>query len=163
MVNYPFVYASAKANAPDVFKHMRAAKLPRVVAGRPSEPPIGGINLGISRFSKHKALAFDAAACLSRPANQLTVTEKEGLPPVRSGLFDRSQVRKAYPGFAELIRRSIRDAAPRPSQSPAYQDLSLAIQRAVHPTDDIDPDDPSPTYDDLRDKVQHAIDRDGLL
>jgi hypothetical protein len=47
--------------------------------------------------------------------------------------------------------------------SPAYQDLSLAIQRTVHPTDEIDPQNPTPTYEDLRDKIEQAVKREGLL
>ena len=62
-----------------------------------------------------------------------------------------------------MIRQSIEDAAPRPSESPAYQDLSLAIQRAIHPTTKIDADDPGAAYDELRGKIEDAIKREGLL
>ena len=62
-----------------------------------------------------------------------------------------------------MIRSSIDAAVARPSQSPAYQDLSLAIQRAIHPTTGIDPDDPSATYEELHDLLEQAINREGLL
>jgi multiple sugar transport system substrate-binding protein len=163
MVNYPFVYNSAKSNAPAVFKNLAAAKFPRVDANRPSAPPIGGINLAVSSYSKHPDLAFDAVRCLVSPASQLEVTKLEGLPPVRENLFDEPAIKAAYPGFAEEIRSSIQNAAPRPSESPAYQDLSLAIQRAVHPTTQIDPRNLDAAYDKLRDKVLQAIKREGLL
>jgi multiple sugar transport system substrate-binding protein len=164
MINYPFVYPSAKMNRPkNVFPQMGVAKYPQVDADKPSKPPIGGINIGVSAYSKHPQQAFAAARCLVAPANQLEVATLEGLPPVRSDLYDRPEVAKIYPGFADLIRTSIRDAAPRPSISPAYQDLSLAIQRAVHPTTKIDPGNVAPTYNQLRDKVQQAIKREGLL
>jgi multiple sugar transport system substrate-binding protein len=163
MINYPFVYNSAKANAPAVFKQLRATTFPRVDPGRPSAPPIGGINLAVSSYSKHKALAFDAVRCLVSPAHQLEVTKLEGLPPVRSALFDDPAVKSAYPGFAEAVRSSIRDAAPRPSQSPAYQDLSLAIQRALHPTTKLDPKNLDGAYAKLHDNVVKAIKREGLL
>lgn len=163
MINYPFVFASAKSNAPDVFEQMGAAKLPQVVEGTDSAPPIGGFNIGVSEFSDNKDLAFAAAECLASEENQLEVVSLEGLPPVREDLFERSQVREAYPGFADLVRESIRDAEPRPSESPAYQDLSLAIQRSLHPTTEIDPDDPGPTYEELRDKAEQAVKREGLL
>jgi multiple sugar transport system substrate-binding protein len=163
MINYPFVYNSAKSNRPDVFKQMRAARVPRVDPGRPSAPPIGGFNLAVSSYSRHPDLAFDAIRCLVSPSSQLEVTKLEGLPPVRDDLFDEPAVKAAYPGFAEEIRRSIAKAAPRPSESPAYQDLSLAIQRAVHPTTKIDPKNPGPTYDTLRDYLEKAIKREGLL
>ena len=57
----------------------------------------------------------------------------------------------------------IADGAARPSESPAYQDLALAIQDAIHPTTDIDPENPTETYEDLRDKLEQAINREGLL
>jgi multiple sugar transport system substrate-binding protein len=142
---------------------MRAAKLPRVEPDRPSAPPIGGINLAVSSYSRHPGLAFDATRCLVSPDSQLEVTRLEGLPPVRNDLFDEPAVKAAFPGFAEQIRQSIANAGPRPSVSPAYQDLSLAIQRAVHPTTKIDPKNPEATYDTLRDNIEKAIKREGLL
>ncbi|MDX6681763.1 MAG: trehalose/maltose transport system substrate-binding protein [Solirubrobacteraceae bacterium] len=163
MINYPFVYPSAKKNAPSVAKVMAAAKFPQVDESHPSKPPIGGIDIGVSAFSKHPDQAFAATECLVKPDNQLEVAKLGGLPPVRSDVYDRPQIDKIYPGFADVIRDSIQAASPRPSQSPAYQDLSLAIQRAVHPPTDIDPKNPSPAYDKLRDYVQKAIKREGLL
>jgi multiple sugar transport system substrate-binding protein len=117
----------------------------------------------VSAYSKHPKEAFEAVRCLVKPANQLEVATLGGLPPVRSDLYDRPAIQKIYPGFADLIRTSIETAAPRPSISPAYQDLSLAIQRALHPTTKIDPNNVEPTYNELRDKVQQAVKREGLL
>lgn len=162
-INYPFVYPSAKENAPDVFKQMGVAQFPAVEAGQPSKPPIGGINIGVSSFSKNKEQAFAAIECLVQAENQLEVATLGGLPPVREDLYDQPEIDKVYPGFADQIREAINNAGPRPSQSPAYQDLSLAIQRAVHPTTKIDPRNPQPTYDTLRDNVEKAVKREGLL
>ncbi len=163
MVNYPFVYKSAETNAPDVFKQIAAVKFPAVTEGEEGAPPIGGFNIGVSAFSKNRDVAFEAAECLVSEENQLEVTALEGLPPVRSDLFDRPEIKKAYPGFGDVIRQSIQDAAPRPGEAPAYQDLSIAIQRATHPTTKIDPQNPGATYDELRDKLEQAIKREGLL
>jgi multiple sugar transport system substrate-binding protein len=162
MLNYTFALGSATENAPDVAKNMGSAKLPTVVAGRDSRPPLGGFNLGVSAYSENPELAFEAAACLSNAESQLTATELDGLPPSRQNLYRERVVQDAFPGFAEDVRRSIADAAPRP-QTPAYTDLSLAIQRALHPPAKIDPDDPGPVYDDLRSKVEDAVKREGLL
>ena len=163
MINYPFVYPSAEENAPDVFKVMKAAKYPQVDPGIPSAPPLGGINLGVSAFSENKDLAYQAIECLIEPENQIATASAGGLPPVREDLFDSKEIEKVYPGFSQIIRKSIADAAPRPSESPAYQDISLAIQDAIHPTTDIDPNDPSSTYDDLRSNLEDAVNREGLL
>jgi multiple sugar transport system substrate-binding protein len=162
-INYPFVYPSARENNPAVFRQMGVGQFPAVEAGKPSKPPIGGINIGVSSYSKHKAQAFAATECLVKPENQLEIATAGGLPPVREDLYDQPEIDKVYPGFADEIRRAIKNAAPRPSESPAYQDLSLAIQRAVHPTTKIDPQNPGPVYDTLRDNIEKAIKREGLL
>lgn len=163
MINYPFVYPSAEENAPDVFKTMKAAKYPQVEPGTESAPPLGGINLGVSAFSDSADLAFEAIECLVKPENQIEIASAGGLPPVREDLYDSKEIDKVYPGYAEIIRSSIADATPRPSVSPAYQDISLAVQRAIHPTTDIDPEDPSTTYEQLSDLLEQAINREGLL
>jgi len=162
MVNYPFVYPSAEAEAPDVFKQMRAARYPQVVEGEPSAPPLGGINLGVSKFSENQDQAFDAIKCLIQPNNQLEIAATGGLPPVREDLFDEKEIDEVYPGFADLMRESIDAAVARPV-TPAYQDLSLAIQRTIHPLDDIDLAEISTTVEELRENVETALAREGLL
>jgi multiple sugar transport system substrate-binding protein len=163
MVNYPFVHPSAQANAPRVFENMAAAKYPKVRRDLESKPPLGGINIGVSAFSDHKQLAFDAIECLVRPENQLEIARRAGLPPVREDLYDRPEIDEIYPGFADIIHESIQDAAPRPSESPAYQDVSLAIQGALHPVSEIDPRNPTPAYQRLRERLEQALERRGLL
>jgi multiple sugar transport system substrate-binding protein len=162
MLNYPFVYPSAKENAPEVFKQLEATTYPAVVEGEPSAPPLGGINLGISEFSDNSELAFEAAACLVQPDNQLTAASLGGLPPTREDIYDQKEIEEVYPGFSDLIRESIENAAPRPV-TPAYTDVSLAIQSALHPIGDIDPDDAQSAYEDLLDYLEQAVKREGLL
>ncbi len=162
MINYPFVYPSAKENAPDVFKQMEATTYPAVVDGEPSAPPLGGINLGISEFSENSDLAFEAASCLVQPENQLTAATLGGLPPTNEEAYDSPDIEKAYPGFSDLIKTSIDNAAPRPV-TPAYTDLSLAIQSALHPIGDVDPEDVEKAYEELQDYVEQAVKREGLL
>ncbi len=162
MVNYTFAYGSAKENAPDVARQMGAARYPGIDKGTESKPPLGGFNLGVSEFSENPELAFDAAKCLSAPEQQLTVTELDGLPPPRANLYTDKAVTTAFPGFAKLVRESIETAGPRPV-TPAYQDVSIAIQTALHPPDKIDPEDPKPSYDELFDDVEKGVKREGLL
>ena len=162
MLNYPFVYPSAKENAPDVFKNLKAAKYPAVVQGKPAAPPLGGINLGVSEFSENPDLAFEAAACIVKPENQVTAAKLGGLPPTRQDVYSQQGVKDAYPGFSNLIKQSIEDSAPRPV-TPAYTDLSLAIQRALHPVGGISADDPTSSYEELKEFVEQAVAREGLL
>jgi multiple sugar transport system substrate-binding protein len=162
MVNYTFAYGSALANAPDVAKNMGFAEYPRVVPNLPAKPPLGGFNLGVGAYSDNPDLAFQAAACLSNPKSELTATDLDGLPPSRSNLYTNKVVTKAYPGFAPLVKRSIESAGPRPL-TPAYQDVSLAIQDSIQPPSKIDPNDPTSAYDDLKSNVEDAVKRQGLL
>ena len=162
MTNYTFAYASAQSEAPEIGKEMGYARFPEVVAGTPSKPPLGGFNLAVSAFSKNKDVAFEAAACLADKASQENAVELDGLPPSRADLYGEKAVQKAYPGFAELVKESIEAAGPRPT-TPAYQDVSLAVQRTLHPPDKIDPDDASSVYDELKSNLEDAVKREGLL
>ena len=162
MINYPFVYPSAKENAPDVFKEIAATKYPAITGDEPSRPPLGGINLAVSKYSEHPDLTFDAISCLVQPSNQVIAATLGGLPPVTEDLYASKEIKDAYPGFADDIKASIDDAAPRPL-TPAYTDLSLAMQRALHPIGDISPDDVDAAFDKLRENVEQAVKREGLL
>jgi multiple sugar transport system substrate-binding protein len=162
MTNYTFAYASAQEEAPEIGKKMGFARFPRVDAGKPSKPPLGGFNLAVSSFSENKDVAFDAAACLANRESQLTAVELDGLPPSRSDLYASKKVTKAYPGFAGLVKESIEGAGPRPT-SPAYQDVSLAVQRSLHPPDKIDAEDTESIYDELKSNLEDAVKREGLL
>jgi multiple sugar transport system substrate-binding protein len=162
MTNYTFAYASAQAEAPDIGKKMGFARFPRVSASVPSKPPLGGFNLAVSSFSENKDVAFDAAACLANKESQLTAVELDGLPPSRSDLYTNKVVTKAYPGFAGLVKESIEGAGPRPT-TPAYQDVSLAVQRSLHPPDKIDAEDAGSIYEELKSNLEDAVKREGLL
>src|SRR4029079_14865971 len=102
------------------------------------------------------------AKCLTSPKQQLTVTELDGLAPPRANLYSNKVVTTAFPDFADLVRESIESAGPRPV-SPAYQDVSIAVQTALHPPEKIDPEDPKPNYDELYDDVAKGVKREGLL
>jgi multiple sugar transport system substrate-binding protein len=162
MTNYTFAYASAQAEAPEIGKEMGFARFPRVDADVPSKPPLGGFNLAVSSFSENKDVDFEAAACLANGQSQLTAVELDGLPPSRSDLYSDKVVTKAYPGFAGLVKESIEAAGPRPT-TPAYQDVSLAVQRTLHPPDKIDPEDTESIYDELKSNLEDAVKREGLL
>jgi trehalose/maltose transport system substrate-binding protein len=162
MTNYTFAYASAKEEAPEIAKNMGFARFPRVDPKRPSKPPLGGFNLAVSSYSDNKDVAFDAAACLAGKESQLTAVELDGLPPSRSDLYTDKAVTKAYPGFAGLVKESIEAAGPRPT-TPAYQDVSLAVQRTLHPPDKIDPEDTSSIYEELKSNLEDAVKHEGLF
>ena len=94
-LNYPFVYPSAKENAPAIAKQMAWAEYPRVDANLPSRPPVGGIDLAVSAFSTHQQQAFDAILCLRNRDNQLRNAVKGGLPPTLASLYRDPRLIKA--------------------------------------------------------------------
>jgi len=136
-VNYPFIYPSAKADNPKLFKEIAWAPYPRVDANRPAKAPIGGINWGVGAYTKHPTQAFEAASCLRNDAAQREAAIKGGLPPTLSKLYDDKAFLKSYP-FGKLIRDQVNTGAVRP-QTPAYADVSLAIAKAVSPPSSINP------------------------
>jgi multiple sugar transport system substrate-binding protein len=150
-VNYPYIYPSAAAVGEDFQKNIGWARYPRSVKDEESRPPLGGINIGVSAYSSKPDLAFEAATCLASPEHQAVAAEKGGLPPTTESVYDTPQVQKAYP-FADLLRESIEAAAPRPV-TPAYSDISLAIQKTFHPPDSVDPNG---IEQKLRDRMEKA-------
>jgi len=158
MINYTFVWPSAKANAPGIAEHMGWARWPAVIEGHPSRVTIGGINLGIGAYSHHPDLAFDAAACIASEPNQRLSATLGGLPPTIAALYDDDDVRATFP-FADLLHETLRDAVQRP-QSPLYADISLAISHTLHPMREIDP---AEDVDHLRKEIGRALRSEGLL
>src|ERR1700754_1686820 len=135
MSNYTFAYASAGENAPEIQENMGAAPWPKVNSN-PAKPPLGGFNVAGRAYSSHQEDAFEAALCLSGEKSELTAVELDGLPPSHENLYTNKVVQKAYPGFADLVKEMVETAGPRPV-TPAYQDVTSAIQRALHPPESI--------------------------
>ena len=157
-INYPFIYPSAQQNAPQLFKQIAWRPYPAVVAGHPAKAPIGGINWGVGAYTKHPAEAFEAATCLRNAQNQREAAIKGGLPPTLASLYDEPSLKKQYP-FGDLIRSQIETGAVRP-QTPAYEDVSLAIATTVSPPSGIQL---SGFVSNLRAKLQDALESKGLF
>lgn len=150
MVNYPFVYASV-AEDKKALANLGFAAYPGVQAGQPARVTYGGINLGISSYTKNKELAFEAAKCLASDENQIVAATKGGLFPTREALFENKEIRDAYP-FADIVEETLKNGVPRPVL-PAYADISLAVQDKMHPPADIEP---KSAIEDLRGALEKA-------
>ncbi|MDZ7750353.1 MAG: ABC transporter substrate-binding protein [Gammaproteobacteria bacterium] len=158
MVNYTYVWPSARAHAPAVAENMGWARWPAVVPGRPSRVTLGGINLGVGAHTRHPELAFEAAACIAAADNQRLAAARGGLPPTIAALYDEPVVRAVFP-FADLLRATLEDAVQRP-RTPLYNDVSLAISRTLHPMAAIEPERDLAR---LRAAVGRALRSEGLL
>ncbi len=150
-MNYTFIYPAA-AEIKGFQKKIGWARWPRVEPDEPSHVTLGGINLGVGAYSKNPDLAFEAAECLARPEQpDRRITAAGGLAPTTEALYDDPKVKKALP-FAELMRESLDDGAPRPV-TPAYSDISLAIQKTFHPPAEVEP---GKIVDKLQDRLDKA-------
>ena len=157
-INYPFVWSAAQKDSPSIFKHMGYALFPSVTPGSTPKVSIGGYNLGVSAYSSHPQLAFDAVKCLVQPKNQVTDAIKGGLAPVSASIYDEPSFEKAYP-FHALIKAQLEDYGIRP-QTPAYADVTLAIQDALSPTSNIQP---KTVVSTLRNEIKQALSSQALL
>jgi multiple sugar transport system substrate-binding protein len=157
-INYPFVWASAHSSNPTVAKQMGYAYFPQVTAGIAPHVSIGGYNLAVGSHSDHKKQAFDAIACLTQQKYEINYAVKGGLAPVRGAVYNIPSFEKLYPMHA-LIENQLKTYGIRP-QTPAYADVTLAIQKALSPTSNIDP---STVVSTLRDEIKASLSSSALL
>jgi multiple sugar transport system substrate-binding protein len=136
-LNYPFVYPSMKADNPAMFKHFKWALYPEVTPGVPAKVTIGGIDLAVSAYSQHKALAFAAALCLRDKQNQIIGANVGGVPPTIASLYSDPALFADYP-FHQDILTELEDASVRP-KTPVYQVVSIDISHLISPPSAINP------------------------
>ena len=158
MINYTFVWPSARRNAPSVADNMGWARWPAVEKDRASRVAIGGLNLGVGAYTSHPELAFEAAECLASEENQRMAAELGGLPPTTIKLYSDPVVRRTFP-FADTLLATLKDAVQRP-RTPLYNDISLAVSRTLHPLNEIQP---RKDVERLKRAVKRALHSKGLL
>jgi multiple sugar transport system substrate-binding protein len=158
MVNYPAFYAQLQKENKKLAKDVGIARWPAIDASRPSRTTIGGINLGIGANSKHAQQAFEAATCLNAPPQEQVLVTKGSFAPANAKIYDTPETLKAQP-FAPLLKQAVLDASLRP-QNPAYNDVSLAVQKTLSPPASINP---KSSESDLKSKIDKALKSGGLL
>ena len=113
-LNYPFVYPGMKTDNPKLFKVFKWALYPQVTPGVPAKVTIGGIDLAVSSYSQHQALAFQAALCLRDKQNQLIGATVGGVPPTIASLYNDPKLYPDYPFHADILKAL--QNAQRPAQ-----------------------------------------------
>jgi multiple sugar transport system substrate-binding protein len=134
------------------------APYPAVRPGEPAKVTIGGLNLAVSKTTRHRAEAYEAIRCLRDARNEKYISLEGGVPAVRTSLYTDPQFQAKYPMY-EIIRRQLSNAAVRLA-TPAYQAVSTRIAATLAPITRIDPET---TADELAVQVRKAIDGKGLL
>jgi multiple sugar transport system substrate-binding protein len=147
MVNWPFVYPAMQGAAPEVVDDLGWAVYPRVDAGTPAAPPVGGINLGVGAYSENVDLAWQAVQCIVSPENQAQYFVTNGNPPSNLAAYDDAEVNEKFP-MASTIAESLQLGAPRP-QTPYYNEISIGLQRTWHPPNAVTPDTTPQTSTDF--------------
>jgi multiple sugar transport system substrate-binding protein len=157
-LNYPFVYPSMKTDNPKLFKNFKWALYPQVIPGQPAKVTIGGNDLAVSAYSKHKALAFKAALCMRDAQNQLLGATVGGTPPTIISLYHNPKLYPDYPMHADILK-ALQQATIRP-KTPVYQVLSIDISHQVFPVSGVDP---VGTVASLKGQLTNALQSKGLV
>jgi multiple sugar transport system substrate-binding protein len=127
MRNWP--YALNHANDPEISRvagRVGIAKLPHFSDGE-SYSTLGGWQLGISKFSKHKKEAWKFIQFLTSERIQKIYAVKAGKAPTRKDLYSDKDVIRHNPHFADM-KEVFLAAYPRP-RSPLYPAISNVLQR----------------------------------
>ncbi|MCW2620738.1 MAG: ABC-type sugar transport system, periplasmic component, partial [Frankiales bacterium] len=167
MINWPFVWPSVvKADAAagtKIAQDYGWAPYPRVDPATPAKAPLGGYNLGLGAFSRHRAAAVAAINCLTDPEQQRTIATVGGQPSVLRDLGDDPAIVAKLP-MVTLMAQQLETASPRPV-TPNYSEVSLAVREILHPTRSLPTDGKALTskYKDLRDLVDRALKSEAVL
>jgi multiple sugar transport system substrate-binding protein len=167
-LNYPFVYPSMQTDKPKVktyngkslAENFKWTTYPTVKTGVPTHVTIGGIDLAVSKYSKHANLAFQAALCLRNRPNQLVAAIKGGLPPTLESIYTSpsKDFIKGYPMY-QSIYQALKTASVRP-KTPAYQSVSIVISHALSPPG---AQNPNSVVNSLKGQISDALQSKGLI
>jgi multiple sugar transport system substrate-binding protein len=126
--NWPYVYTSANEAGSAVKGKFAVATLPGTTG--PGVSSLGGIDLVVSKFSKHKQTAKDWIAFMQSEESQRSVVKDMNQASVRTALYDDPELVKVSP-YLPVLKQSILTANPRPN-TPNYNAVSLAIQKNAY-------------------------------
>jgi multiple sugar transport system substrate-binding protein len=123
--NWPYVYNLANTAGPDstIVGKFNVAALPG--SNGPGRSIVGGKNLMLSRFSKHKASSKDWMEFMQSEEAQI---EMEA--PVLAKLYDDPELQQRLP-VLPILKQIVLHAAIRPS-TPNYHAVTLVIQKSAY-------------------------------
>jgi multiple sugar transport system substrate-binding protein len=124
--NWPYVFSTANTKGPDSKVAGKFAIAPLPGKSGTGASTLGGYNLAISAFSKHKTTAQDFIKYMQSPDTQKKVLTAMGFPPVLKSVYDDQQLQQETP-YLKTLKDALLSAEARPA-SPNYNEVSLAIQ-----------------------------------
>jgi trehalose/maltose transport system substrate-binding protein len=131
MRNWPYAYALANDQASAVQGKFNVAQLPRGKAGHAST--LGGWQLAVSKYSKHRAEAIELVRFLTSAHAQKVRAMGASLLPVRTSLYSDPEIIKVIP-FLPGMKQTFEQAVARPSAATGadYNEVSTYYYEAVH-------------------------------
>lgn len=126
--NWPYVYSSASKADSVIKDKFSMATLPGKEG--PGVASLGGIDLAVSAFSKHKETAKDWIEFMQSDETQRSVVKDMNQASVVSALYDDEELIKASP-YLPILKESLMGANPRP-KTPKYNAVSLAVQKNAY-------------------------------
>nr|WP_246231863.1 ABC transporter substrate-binding protein [Nakamurella aerolata] len=163
-INWPYVLASMRdagktdPNSKKIADDLGYAVYPQIVPGKQTTVTMGGMNYGISSYSKHPEESFEAAMCLRDETSQLMGALAAGNVPSLQSVYDNPEFQKAYPMY-QVILDELEVASIRP-KSPVYQNISSIVSSTLSPPQSIQPE---ATANSLRTDIQETLEGKGIL
>ncbi|HET8656340.1 MAG TPA: ABC transporter substrate-binding protein [Longimicrobiaceae bacterium] len=164
-LNWPYVWPSMQTNKPTVngvelWKVFKWAPYPAVDPGLPSRVTTGGLSLAVSAYTRHPALAFDAALCMRDHHSQHITAVRGGFSPTLEDFYlhPDEEFATRFP-FYRTIYEQLKNATNRP-KTPAYQSVSIVISHSVSPPDGIEPEH---TLKRMTARIEDALASRGLI
>lgn len=128
LANWPYVYTAASASGSKVRGKFGMTQLPGPTGVGVSS--LGGIDLGVSAFSKHKKTAEDFVAWMQSESSQKILVKVMNQASVLKDLYTDPELVQASP-YLPVLQKAELTAVPRPKTSD-YNAVSLAIQQNAY-------------------------------
>lgn len=126
--NWPYVYTAASEEGSEIAGKFGIAQMPGLDGYGVSS--LGGINLGVSAFSKNKETAKAWVEWMQSDEAQRVLVSVMNQASVRSDLYTDPELVEVSP-YLPTLQESLMSANPRP-RTPNYNAVSLAIQENAY-------------------------------
>jgi trehalose/maltose transport system substrate-binding protein len=151
MRNWPYAYSLGKESK--IADSFDVGNFPSF-GGAQAASVLGGINLGISAYSKNPEAAAAFIAYATGPLVQKTNFLESAAPPATAAPYDDPEVQQKY-AFTSDLKKAIEQGQSRPV-SPVYPQISEAIYTNVH--DALQgKSDPKSALTSMSDDIQKAL------
>ncbi|MEO3788604.1 ABC transporter substrate-binding protein [Nonomuraea sp. B10E15] len=128
--NWAYGYEAAQKTdgSSEVVDKFDVAPIPGLTG--PGAGTLGGNNLAVSAFSKHKQSARDFVAFMTSAAQIKAFARTSSMPVARTAIYEDPELVKKYP-YLPALKEGILAAVPRPA-AVKYGDVTAAVQESAY-------------------------------